>query len=154
SITDASGQWEFPILPPGVYSIVETQPPGFPDGSEQDGDPNGPPVTIGNDRFDNVQLSPFNVRGPFNFGELPVDNSSLAGAVYVDFNANGVRDPGEMGIPGVVVTLTGVDLTGLSISVSVVTDSNGDYIFSNMAPGTYRLTETQPEMFIDGADRA
>src|SRR5262249_10246022 len=69
AITGPDGRWEFPILPPGVYSFVETQPGGFLDGQEQDADPNGPPATVGNDRFDDVELSPFPVRGPFNFGE-------------------------------------------------------------------------------------
>ena len=72
--TNANGFWEFPIIPPGVYSFVETQPGGYLDGDEEDADPNGPPATVGNDRFDNVILAPFPVRGPFNFGErvLPV----------------------------------------------------------------------------------
>ena len=68
--TDANGLWQFPILPPGTYSIVESvQPNGFLDGTEQDGDQNGPPATVGNDRFDNVVLAPNPIRGPFNFGE-------------------------------------------------------------------------------------
>ena len=74
TFTDASGQWRFPVLPPGVYSFVETQPAGYRDGGEQNGDPNPPfTVVVGNDRFDNVDLAPFPVRGPLNFGEiLPV----------------------------------------------------------------------------------
>lgn len=67
--TDAAGRWEFPVIPPGVYSFVETQPVGYLDGQEEDADPNGPPTTVGDDRFDNVVLFPFPVRGPFNFGE-------------------------------------------------------------------------------------
>lgn len=71
ALTDANGRWEFAPIPPGVYSVVETQPPGFLDGREEDADPNGPfTVVVGNDRFDNLVLLPFPVRGAFNFGEL------------------------------------------------------------------------------------
>jgi fimbrial isopeptide formation D2 family protein/uncharacterized repeat protein (TIGR01451 family) len=71
SVTDATGRWEFVPIPPGVYSVVQTQPPGFIDGREEDADPNGPfTVVVGNDRFDNLVLLPFPIRGPFNFGEL------------------------------------------------------------------------------------
>ncbi len=76
--TDANGLWQFPILPPGTYTIVESvQPNGFLDGTEQDGDPNGPPATVGNDRFDNIVLAPNPIRGPFNFGEYVPQLSKL-----------------------------------------------------------------------------
>jgi fimbrial isopeptide formation D2 family protein/uncharacterized repeat protein (TIGR01451 family) len=153
AFTDANGRWEFPILPPGLYSFVETQPVGYIDGREQDADPNGPPTTVGNDRFDNVFLDPFPIRGPFNFGELAA-NSSIAGSVYIDTNNNAMRDPGEIPIPGATVTLTGTDVAGRSVFATVVTDGNGNYLFRGMFAGTYTLTETQPPNFLDGRDRA
>ena len=64
ALTDASGRWVFPITPPGVYSLVETQPSGFLDGHEQNADQNGPfTVVVGNDRFDNVALDSLPIRG-------------------------------------------------------------------------------------------
>ncbi|MBP3959943.1 isopeptide-forming domain-containing fimbrial protein [Gemmata sp. G18] len=152
--TNGAGRWEFPILPPGLYTFVETQPAGYIDGREQNGDPNPPfTVIVGNDRFDNVELDPFPIRGPFNFGELAA-NSSLAGSVYIDTNNNGVRDPGEMGVPGATVALTGTDLAGRTVLALVVTDGNGNYLFRGMFGGTYVLTETQPPNLMDGLDRA
>ena len=55
--------------------------------------------------------------------------SSLAGTVYLDSNNNGKQDPGEPGIPGVTITLTGVD--NLNHPVLLVTGSaaNGTYSF-------------------------
>ena len=70
--TNSLGRYDFNPVPPGLYSIAEAQPAGYLDGQEQDGDPNGPPATVGNDVFTNVLLNPFPVRGPFNFGELLV----------------------------------------------------------------------------------
>ncbi len=72
--TNSLGRWEFPIMPPGLYSVVEvTQPAGFIDGLEHNADPNGLPPTVGNDRFDNIILMPQPIRGPFNFGEYVID---------------------------------------------------------------------------------
>ena len=71
ALTDPNGRWEFPILPPGVYSLVETQPIAYGDGQEENAEASSPtPVTVGGDRFDDVALQPFPARGPFNFGEV------------------------------------------------------------------------------------
>ena len=80
--------------------------------------------------------------------------SSLSGSVYVDHNNNGFRDAGEVGIPGVTVRLTGIDITGAAVNATVVTDANGNYHFTQMLPGTYTLTEVQPTEFVDGIDSA
>ena len=146
--TNAKGRWVFPILPPGIYSLVETQPAGYLDGLEQDADPNpnAPPVTVGNDRFDNVQLQPFPILGPLNFGEI-AGRGSISGFVYVDRNNNGFRDAGEVGIAGVIVQLTGTDLGGRVASATVVTNANGHYSFRQLAPGTYRIVERQPAAY-------
>jgi uncharacterized repeat protein (TIGR01451 family) len=80
--------------------------------------------------------------------------SSLSGSVYVDRNNNGIRDAGEIGIPGVTIRLTGVDASGAAVNATVVTDASGNYRFTRMLPGTYTLTELQPGGFVDGIDRA
>ena len=150
--TDANGRWAFPIVPPGTFSIVETQPLAFLDGDEDDADANGPPALIGNDRFDNLMLRSSLLRGPFNFGEIAI-NGELAGSVYVDRNNDGFRNAGEVGIPGVAVRLTGTDAAGTTVNATVVTDANGNYRFTRMIPGTYTLTEVHPTEFLDGRDR-
>jgi hypothetical protein len=68
--TDANGFYQFNPIPPGLYTIRETQPAGYLDGLEQNGDPSLPAPVVGNDVFSNIFLNPFPVRGPFNFGEL------------------------------------------------------------------------------------
>jgi len=72
--TDATGRFEYSPIPPGLYTLTETQPFGFADGLEQDGDPNGPAATVGNDVISNIVLAPFPIRGPFNFGEIRLVN--------------------------------------------------------------------------------
>jgi uncharacterized repeat protein (TIGR01451 family)/fimbrial isopeptide formation D2 family protein len=84
---------------------------------------------------------------------IPPANSSLAGSVYFDTNDNGKRDPREVGISGAIVTLTGMDASGHKVSAKVVTDAHGHFLFLNLFPGAYTLTETQPPQLLDGRDR-
>jgi hypothetical protein len=56
--------------------------------------------------------------------------------VWIDFNANGVVDTGEVGAPGVTVNL--YDSNNVLISTDV-TDSDGHYLFPNLPPGDYHL---------------
>jgi hypothetical protein len=80
--------------------------------------------------------------------------SSLSGIVWKDFNDDGQVDFGENGIRGVNVTLTGTDDLGNAVNLSQTTDSDGAYIFLNLRPGNYYITETQPAGYIQGIDTA
>ncbi|RIK82793.1 MAG: hypothetical protein DCC68_05345 [Planctomycetota bacterium] len=77
--------------------------------------------------------------------------SSLSGFVFVDADNDGVRDTGEVGVPGVQVTLRRTDVTGTP-DVVVLTGNDGSYSFANVTPGTYSIIQAQPAAFIDGAD--
>ena len=78
--------------------------------------------------------------------------SSLSGLVFVDFNNDGQVDFGEQGIAGVTITLTGTDNLGHTVCQSQTTDANGIYLFGNLLPGNYTLTETQPGGYGQGID--
>ena len=78
---------------------------------------------------------------------VKIDPSSISGTVYVDRNQNGKQDSGESPIANVKVTLTGKDITGAAVSLTTITDSNGNYSFDNLLPGTYRVVETHPDPF-------
>ncbi len=79
--------------------------------------------------------------------------SSMSGFVYVDGNNNGVRDAGEVGIPGVQITLRRTDATGTPDKV-ILTGNDGSYSFANVTPGTYSIIESHPTAFVDGTDSA
>ena len=69
--------------------------------------------------------------------------------VWSDVDRDGVYDGAESPISGVrveLVTAAGGPVTGLDGSPvgAVVTDVNGRYSFSNLAPGTYRVVFTLP----------
>ena len=54
--------------------------------------------------------------------------------VWVDANANGIQDPGEIGLAGVTVTLYDASTNALT---NTMTDVNGSYLFSYLPSGTY-----------------
>ena len=105
---------------------------------------------VGTDQFSNIQLASGQSGVSNNFGELL--QAILRGVVYFDANSNGVQDPGEPGLPGVTITLTGVNDLGQSINVATLTDANGAYAFGMLRPGTYAITETHPAGLVDGQD--
>lgn len=76
--------------------------------------------------------------------------SSISGFVYIDGNDNGVKDAGELPLAGVEIRLDGTDLLGAIAPVIVLTDVNGEYVFSSLAQGTYSVTETQPNVYREG----
>jgi hypothetical protein len=78
--------------------------------------------------------------------------ASLSGVVWEDFNNDGQVDFGESGISGVTVTLTGTDFLGRAVNQSQTTDSDGAYVFANLLPGNYYLTETAPTGYTQGID--
>src|SRR5262249_53780935 len=49
---------------------------------------------------------------------------------------------------GVMITLEGTDVDGNHISMTAVTDSNGFYQFTNVAPGSYSLTAADIPGFV------
>jgi hypothetical protein len=67
--------------------------------------------------------------------------SSLSGIAFLDNNQNGVFDFGDQGLVGVTVTLT--DAQG-NVVATQVTGNDGSYHFTNLAAGTYTITETRP----------
>jgi hypothetical protein len=66
--------------------------------------------------------------------------ASLGDRVWQDSNGNGIQDPGEPGIPGVVVTLN--TPTG---PIQTTTDANGLYTFTGLTPNVvYTVLFTPP----------
>jgi titin len=83
----------------------------------------------------------------------PIPPASLSGVVWEDFNNDGQVDFGESGISGVTITLTGTDFLGRAVNLSPqTTDSSGAYVFLNLLPGNYYLTETPPAGYTQGID--
>ena len=156
--TDAQGNYSFTVnssgipLFPGIYSIGETQPSGYLQGSNTVGTVDGvtdgilPTVdVIGTIGLLSGQASLHN-----NFGEvLPV---GVAGTVYDDVKRAGFLLPGDTPIGGVGLSL----FNPSGLVATTTTDVNGNYSFitstsgAALHPGTYTLVETQPAGYLQG----
>ena len=148
--TDSNGN----PLAPGTYKVTETQPAGFLEGSNTVGTVNGTTdgVLVPVDMIGSIVLGSGQASVGNNFGEvLPV---TIAGNVYQDRDGSGSLTTGDTPIPGVVLTLTGpggvtaTTTTGPGGTYTFTTDSNGN----PLAPGTYKVTETQPAGFLEGSN--
>lgn len=144
--TNSDGAYRFVNLRPGTYTLTEVQPIGFLDGLDRVGTSGG---VLAPDQVSDIQIGVRVGATGYDFGELVP--AELSGFVYVDANNNGSKDPGEPGIAGAIVTLSG---TGDRAPVlqATQTGSDGSYAFTNLRPGTYTLTETQPSGYLDGQD--
>ncbi len=86
---------------------------------------------------------------------VPTD---ISGVIYLDVNNNGVRDPQEVELAGVDVTLTGTNLRGLPVDQTVKTDVNGVFKFVDILPNAegdtlgYKISAATPKFLIDGID--
>ena len=81
-------------------------------------------------------------------GSVTLEEPACIGdRIWEDVNRNGCQDPGEFGVGGVTITLTGTTNAGNAVSLTTVTAINGQYLFSNLAPGTYKVNVQLPAGF-------
>jgi protocatechuate 3,4-dioxygenase beta subunit len=145
--TAGNGSYGFNNLRPGDYAITKTQPAGWLEGKNAIGTQGG---VVGTDQFSNIQLAVGESGINNNFGVLL--QAILRGFVFFDANNSGIMNADEPGVPGVTITLTGVNDLGQSINIVQTTDVNGAYAFGLLRPGTYAITETHPAGLVDGQD--
>lgn len=69
---------------------------------------------------------------------------SIRGRTYIDANRNGFFDNGELGIAGVSMSLSGADIIGNPVNLTTTTNASGEYEFTDLLPGTYTISQTQP----------
>ncbi len=156
--TAADGTYSFTGLRPGVYTVTEpTQPAGTVNGITTAGSTGGtvtPVATLPS----MISAIPLVTSGALstgnNFAEIP-NNSGIGGRVWLDLDNDGVIDAGESGIAGVTATLTGTDTLGRPVERTLTTDAQGGYLFENLGPGTYTVTEpTQAAGTLNGRTNA
>ncbi len=153
-----AGSYDFAGLRPSNgagYTVSKTGagvPVGFIDGK-----PNAPGSLGGqqpNQTADQVTAVPVAAGADglnYNFDEIRAP-ASLSGTVFSDYNNDGVEDGPDQGIPGVTITLTGTDIYGRPVDLTITTAADGSYAFTGLAPGSYTITETQPGNYVDGKD--
>jgi len=135
-VTDANGNYLFTALPDSNYRVtVDSTGAGIPDDA------------FGNDwspttatSFE-IAASGGNAYLDADFGFAPL--GAIGDTIYWDNNGNGDQDWGEPGVPGVTVNLyldknnSGVLDDGDTLAATQNTDSNGNYLFTELAAGNY-----------------
>lgn len=142
--TNASGVYQFTGLLAGPYRVtVDTA--DLPNGLTVNSvDPDG-----GNDSTSQLVLPVGGSNLDQDFGY--VGQGSIGDTIFLDFNGNGLPDPGE-GIAGITVSLVwgGFDgnlaTGGDNATFSVSTDSAGHYLFSNKPSGVYSVSVFTPQL--------
>lgn len=142
--TDSNGFYSFTKLMPGTYTVTESHPTGWIDGKEAIGTVAGTPVGSleGSDAIKQITLKPAQAGINYNFGEYKL--GSIAGRVHADFNNNAIYEAslGDKVLPGVLVELR--DSNGVPIRFAF-TNAQGEYVFTDLQPGTYSVYEHQPD---------
>ncbi|WP_333600546.1 SdrD B-like domain-containing protein, partial [Flavobacterium sp.] len=139
---NASGIYTFSNVVPGSYYVNFATPSGYlqsPTGAgttatDSDANASGNSATF---TLVSGQSNPTIDAGLFQ-------QASLGDFVWNDTNNNGVQDAGEPGIAGVTVTLYNASNV---VIATTTTNATGNYLFSNLNPGTYSVGFTSLPCF-------
>ncbi len=151
TVTDANGDYLFTGIADGAYSVgFSNYPLGFaPTTKEATNTPAG-----GSDadrlsgRTATVTLGSANRNDRSLDAGLVSTKAGLGNRVWIDTNGNGTQDAGEVGVPGVTVTLfrPGFGPDGIAGNAddaqavsTTVTDQNGNYLFTGLDAGGYEV---------------
>ncbi|MBI5022138.1 MAG: immune inhibitor A [Ignavibacteriales bacterium] len=126
-ITDSSGYYQFLSLEADTYKVVELPPEGW-----WQSYPLSEYV---------IDLTPAGVFDTIDFGNYEIDYSSLGGMKFNDLDGNGAKDQGENGLGSWTIMLSGTSAYGKTVSREALTDQDGNYIFTTLWPGNYRVSE-------------
>jgi len=133
--TDANGLYSFSV-DPGTYSVAIQTPSGYVITGQD----------LGGDDAKDSDINASGQTGTYTLAAGQTDLTADAGLyqlaqlgdrVWLDTNKNGVQDSGETGVQGVKVTL--LDSNGVAVGSPLVTDANGNYLFTGLKPGTYSV---------------
>jgi|GEM_PF-1937984 len=90
-----------------------------------------------------IELDSGQVKDSLIFGSYEYFPGSISGTVYNDLNADGVRGPGESGIAGSLIYLSGATCgtakSNQNVKMSTVCDDSGNYRFDGLLLGTYHV---------------
>ena len=130
--TDASGVYGFSDLALGTYTVaIDTSDPDYVAafGALVVSSTGGDSVTVTVASADHIDTVDFGWYEPASLGDF----------VWDDLDGDGVQDPGEPGLEGVTVTLSGGDLAGPITATTGTGASAGAYSFSGLTPGDYTV---------------
>jgi len=120
--SDATGNYTFSNLGPGSYTVREVLHSGW-------------LQTTANPA--NITTSSGGTTTGVNFGDFQL--GVISGEIFQDTKGSGVLTSGDSGLPGWTVQL--LDATQGTILQTRITDGSGNYQFSSIGPGTYKVRE-------------
>ncbi|HEY9610683.1 SdrD B-like domain-containing protein, partial [Allocoleopsis sp.] len=134
TVTDAQGKYSFSVTPDAIkstttndpYYVREVNQTGWTQTSPTSGKYGPLLVTATTPQYLNQ-----------NFGNFK--NIDISGYKWNDVNGNGVWDSGETGLQNWTIQLD--KNNDGTIDATATTDSTGKYTFTNLGPGTYKVTE-------------
>ncbi|MEZ5189797.1 MAG: SdrD B-like domain-containing protein [Schumannella sp.] len=129
--TDAAGAYGFDGLPAGDFRVALA---GLPSGVAPTADPDG--TATANTALVTLAAGASDLDQDFGYA----GTASLGDLVWLDLDDDGLRDPLEPGLPGIVVTarLAGADGvlgTADDIVLTRMTDASGIYLATGLPPG-------------------
>ena len=147
--TDANGNYLFDDLEAGDYCVkfyipvnmgVSPANQGGDDAKDSDGTPGGT-ITIDGVTYTVVKTPVITLdegENDMTWDQGIVKPASVGDKVFEDKDGDGIQDPGEPGVPGVIVVLETCKEGETPVEVATTkTDANGNYLFDGLAPGTY-----------------
>lgn len=139
--TNAAGRFIFNNLLPGQYRVFTQINPGFgysPRSVQVD-------TTRDNDSENGLitGLALCSGQAWSHVGTAVFAYASVGDKVWEDTNGNGIFEPGEPGISGIMVSLNGTDVFGNNVAEITETNANGLYRFQALTPGTYSVSLAQ-----------
>ncbi|HVR41417.1 MAG TPA: C25 family cysteine peptidase [Thermoanaerobaculia bacterium] len=157
--TDSNGRFLFTGVTPGNGYYVEATNPPDP-GSYPSGLTQSFPIGSTNDRTSTFNLASGQNYTQANIGyKATATTSTFGDLVWVDVDADGVRDAGEIGLGGATLTLykdangNGVLNIGTDTLIGTTTSaSDGSYLFSGVTPNaagtdTFFVTTSTPATY-------
>jgi protocatechuate 3,4-dioxygenase beta subunit len=137
--TAADGSYSLSGLVPGTYSIEEiTQPAGYLDGLARAGTLGGTAVNPG-DEINDITLTSGQDSQENDFGKLLPGN--ISGFVGLDENNDHLNNTSDPPLSDVQIQL--VNSAG-KVMATTTTDSQGQYQFNGLAPGSYSVAQIVP----------
>jgi uncharacterized repeat protein (TIGR01451 family) len=123
AVTDADGAYSFENLENGTYTVSEALKPGWTNTAPISRD-----LTLSGSSFEGINF--------FNRGNLRIN-----GTKYNDLDSSGSLTTGDVPLSSWTISLSGTTGSGRSVLLTAITDTDGDYAFTNLENGTYTVSE-------------
>jgi hypothetical protein len=139
---------------PYAFALISgSMPPGLSLGT--DGSINGTPTTLGSYTVSVRATDAYNCQGATTAVTFTIKGMAVGNQVWVDMNNDGLRGSTESGVPNLPLQLWSPGINRVADNGSgddvlmgnTTTDSNGLYLFNNLAPGIYYVRIAVPPTY-------